>query len=494
MASGNSDDEEEFKRSKKNFRPPSNLSGSQDAGDIFDRPEGPKVVDSFGRADPDDDGDEIKLTINKRKRRRKKKVILKDEDDDLPGETEQKKAEEEEETSKITVEDEEEKGPVKKLQSPPKSKSSKKIEQVAEANIDEEEDNQQFEGGDSDDDKIKAFDTGADDNIGTTNPIQDTDFDDTLKTKKRKKKIIKKKKKKPLNDTSLNDTGTPALLAPDAIYLPAETKSKIDPLESKPDDDEISRNSKTPNSDREDLDRLASLQMKDKLNKREYSSKFFKKSIKYGYRISNLVHSYDDKFPRVWRLLILYMQVFYMFWITGMVLYGSGHTTEVNNLTGYYMFGVAIMLVGLERLIHMGVIMILVNLKKRQPKLVKQNETEDEEEIDMRASRLSLNHTSDMNATGVGFNKTEANIFDRPGAENNAENRPVLVNSENEKENDQLGFLLLVGVTVCVILFLWIWIIIMSVRYSTRAGFLWAICFGWHTIITFIFFEPFYVM
>mmetsp|Transcript_23309 Transcript_23309/g.20686 ORF Transcript_23309/g.20686 Transcript_23309/m.20686 type:complete len:195 (-) Transcript_23309:33-617(-) len=176
-----------------------------------------------------------------------------------------------------------------------------------------------------------------------------------------------------------------------------------------------------------------------------------------------------------------------MLFITGIILYSSGNTTEVNGITGYTMFMISIFLVIFERVLHIIVIWLLAKFSKRKANTVKYNETEDDEyEVD-RFGQTSLMRSQDMNATGAGFRKTVEHPFSEQ-----CDEKPQTTPHLKDNKKSLGSVILLIGVSL-VFIFTWVFILMMSLNYSTRAGFLWAICFGWHVIITFGITEPSYV-
>jgi hypothetical protein len=50
-------------------------------------------------------------------------------------------------------------------------------------------------------------------------------------------------------------------------------------------------------------------------NNREYSIKYSIHALYFGYRMTNFFVSYDNRFTRLWRLFIFYIEMFFMMFI-----------------------------------------------------------------------------------------------------------------------------------------------------------------------------------
>lgn len=128
----------------------------------------------------------------------------------------------------------------------------------------------------------------------------------------------------------------------------------------------------------------------DKGPKREYSTKYALRVILYGYRVTNFFVSYDNRFNRLWRLFIFYIEAFFMLWICGIIFYKSGNTEEVGGMTGYHCFGIAFLTCALDRVLHFIILLIIVNLRKRPED--EEIEAEDQD-LNLRASTANIQNS-----------------------------------------------------------------------------------------------------
>lgn len=235
--------------------------------------------------------------------------------------------------------------------------------------------------------------------------------------------------------------------------------------------------------------------LEEKANRREYTLRFVLLCMLYGYRITNFIFSYDVLFSRLWRLLVFYIEVFFMFFITGVFFYGNGDTSDVGGITGYHTFGLSLLCVVLDRVLHFGILIVMVTLKKSSTSQSKYNETENQYS-GLRDSSLNITQPNfnqskqNLNMSGANLEKTKDAMF-----EESNDPQSKLSNNKHQSRNDKElpVLLLMIGVTTCVILFFWIFIIIMSVKYSTRAGQLWGYTFTYSLFFIYLVAEPFYV-
>ena len=308
---------------------------------------------------PEDQQEEIKLNLNKRKGKKKKRSVS----NNKQLEEEAKQSEDKEEIKKSEI-NEETKQPEDtdkpKISGPPKE-FEPRIEKK-EFKFDDFDD---YEGGeDNEDDKIKPYDDYDDTMDNNLYPIVNYG-DDTIKPKKRK---LKKKPKKPLMPKEdLNSTNQELnmsnFLTSQKLDFVETQKTKITEFDEKGKEDQHLNNKNEP-EDKFEIE-------EDKENKgfeikppiRQYNVKYFTNSFKHAHRFTNIYFSYDYRLPRLWRICILYIEFFFMIFMSGIFFISAGTAADVDGLTGYNSLYYAILNVILDRGVHLLIISLILKFK-----------------------------------------------------------------------------------------------------------------------------------
>ena len=369
-ANRNSEHEEEFKRAVDVLDPKASLNladlnKENPESNIFDEKAPTFDISINANVEqkiPEDQQEEIKRNLKKRKAKKRRYV-------DKTAEPEEKQNVEESQLKFEEGTPNEEQPHIEKSEleqqekiiSPPKEFEQRV--QKKEFKFDELDD---YEGGEGDnEDHIKPYD-GIED-IGNDYYPNANYGDDTIKPKKRKlKKKAKKinRQKEDYNSTS-KELNTNNFLSMNRGDFNETVKTKVTDFDEKlkEDDNEMTvnyENNNTHENDEEKAEENSGVKLREK---HEYSLKYLIHSLKHGHRVTNLYFSYDYRMPRTWRLCILYIEFFFMIFISGIYFISDGSAADVNGQNGYNSLYDAILNVILDRVIHILMIALLLKFK-----------------------------------------------------------------------------------------------------------------------------------
>lgn len=71
----------------------------------------------------------------------------------------------------------------------------------------------------------------------------------------------------------------------------------------------------------------------EKAHERHYDGKIFCRTIFYSHRLIGLFNYYNERLPRIHRLLILYVSLFLMLFLSGIFFYENSETKNVGGMS-----------------------------------------------------------------------------------------------------------------------------------------------------------------
>lgn len=419
--------------------------------------------------------DEILIHIKKRKPKKKKKVSIK-QDSSEPSNIEQSLPVEEKQPEIIAP------------------KFENKFEKIEKKEFKFEADNDDdYDGGEDDvSDKIEPYDRDDDyfhSGTGTNQTDPAEDNINQIKPKKRKKHFKKKKPKKIVNigDEEEKADNNNFLKPMDGGSSPRKEgqrnsigfNSSVD-IKDTENDFKLLDGKEIENAERKETEnkdqKLETDPNMPKKKRKFFTPKFFLRILKVGHRYVSFLNTYNEMLPRVWRLLILYIELFIMLVVSGLVFYNPGPKEDTDTQTGYSSFFYAILIICAEKLLHSGIIWIIIEIKmygKRSDryKLAKllDREHHDDTALDQTDAQI-----------GGGF----SNLFSK--LKKNAEDGKVEDTSKRDEKKNKKIFIGLFATTIIVALISFILIIVMGIRFSNHSGYLWLV-----TIMDILFFGHF---
>ena len=311
-----------------------------------------------------DQKDEIIFHIRKRKGKKKKNKSNKDENTEISSSNNQEKPEE----------------PVKfNIKFEKKERKEFKFDTL----------DDDYEGGEGDaedvSDKIQPYDTDNFDNVSNQESKNIGGFNDNIDfmPKKRKKKLIKKSKKpKKLDEMeNVNQTSVLDKSNDDSFLTLNKEKSSPKSSISRPsinihDTNEENYVDGAKILNQKDIDALEEADSEPSISnvetsskeapkkRRFYNAKFYLRALWLGHKYVNFYSSYNEHMPRLWRLLILYDQLFIIMLLCGVVFYNPGPTKDTDSLDGYTSFFYAIMIIGIDRVLNMGITYFILRYRQ----------------------------------------------------------------------------------------------------------------------------------
>ena len=366
----------------------------------------------------------------------------------------------------------------------------------------------EFEGGEGD---AEGNDTTNTADMNTGNAMHDHGLsasemnviDSAIHPKKKKKKIIKKIKKKKRNtnkEEDKNDDKTLYFDATDDIPVPFEPKveskknsralssvrdsisdneSKVENLETVDnqvslDPNHIPITLDDPKKVEEEKEKNKEYVYHEKSEERHYDGKFFCRSMKYANRFSNMIIFYDERNPRIHRMLIVFNSCFIILFLSGAFFISSGDTNSVNDHGPLACFGISIFCTIMDWFMYILMYFLFLHKPrhyKNQKYMIEQN-------------MHQLDQTNE-DITEIGRSRLGSSQSGRK--ENN------LDEDKKKKDMNRMVTFLAFIFSAALILTCWVFIIIMASKYSLKAGNLWALTILFTIVLDFVIVESFLI-
>jgi len=356
-------------------------------------------------------------------------------------------------------------------------KRKKRTKQVITVSEDEE-DFGQLEGGEDDLQTGPDINTGAD--INTTNTLQEIE-PEVLKPKKKKKKIIKRKKKPNQADFSdiseVSYNGDDQLSFRDDISRKSQANfQRNDQFDSKSINNEDDNVGKMTVKDSINMSEFRSNTfsrpgtgnvqiVNEKATERHYDGKILCKTLFYSHRFTNVFTYYNDRSPRLHRLLFLYVSLFLSLFLSGVFFLNQAEEKDV----GGWSYGHCLAFTLCATIINWLVYMILTFLflfKSNSERLENYRKGEFSS-----SNSQSNNENNENKQNSRPFTTGKSKRFKKPKKEN----------FELDPKRKKINLITtIITCVVCgvIIAFCWAFIIAMSAIYSQDAGHLWGVTFA----------------
>lgn len=209
----------------------------------------------------------------------------------------------------------------------------------------------------------------------------------------------------------------------------------------------------------------------DKRNERYYDGKIFCRTLYYSHRIFGVFSYYNDRLPRLHRLLILYVSTFLMLFLSGIFFYNKATTKNV----GGWSYGHCVAFMFVTIILDWLIYMIFTFLFTYKP-------------LPDRKGRYMQNGNSDSSTTRNDGNAARPFTV---GKSKRFKNR-----NDDLKEDPNLSVNRMMTILTCIVTGIMIltcvgFIITMSAKYSSQASHLWSCTFALVLIFNFGFLESF---
>jgi hypothetical protein len=217
----------------------------------------------------------------------------------------------------------------------------------------------------------------------------------------------------------------------------------------------------------------------EKAQERHYDGKIYPKTLLYGHRLTNVVTYFNDRLPRLHRLLMLYVNAFLMLLLSGVFFFVNGDKNDVGGYGIGHAFAFAIVTTIFDWLIY--IIFMLMFMHKPYPERFKNY---------MRGSTLPVSENSNspdnVDPLARPFTVGKAQRFKKPKEQE--------IEVDDDKKSKDFQTTILVCITTgAIIISCWAFIITMSITYTEEAGKLWGLTFLF-TLILDPFLVEFYVL
>ena len=205
----------------------------------------------------------------------------------------------------------------------------------------------------------------------------------------------------------------------------------------------------------------------EKALERHYDGKLYCKTLLYSHRVPNVYTFYNDRLPRFIRLLILYVSMFLVLFLSGVFYMHNADTNSVNGMGVGHCIGFAILTTCIDWVAYLvfSFLFLYKPLPDRQRQYLQQNGNDELEDAD--------NQSQNQRPDSAYSEHVRVRKYD----ENEMDDR-------RKKINKMTAIIAIVILTV-IILFGWGFVIAMSTMYSERAGHLWALTFFFALVMDF---------
>ena len=212
----------------------------------------------------------------------------------------------------------------------------------------------------------------------------------------------------------------------------------------------------------------------DKAEERHYDGKFFCKSMKYGNRFSNMMIFYDERNPRIHRVLIVFNSWFIVLFLSGVFFIGSGDTNDVNGYGPLACFGISIFCTVIDWFMYILSYCLFLHKPrhyKNQKYMIEQN----------------IRHLDQTNEDITDAGKSKF------GSSQSGRKMNNLDEDKKKKSINRIITLLSFIFSASLMLTCWVFIMIMASNYSLKAGNLWALTILFTIVLDFLVIESFLI-